>query len=111
MKVFKNYLYNASYQLLALILPLITGPYISRVLGPNGVGINTYTYNIANWFVMIGSIGIAYYGNKQIASSRTDIQTLSINFFEIFIMKAITVAVSLVVYMIFIHSEGKYFTD
>ncbi|KRN45520.1 polysaccharide biosynthesis C-terminal domain-containing protein [Limosilactobacillus ingluviei] len=110
MKVFKNYLYNTSYQLLALILPLITGPYISRVLGPNGVGINTYTYNIANWFVMIGSIGIAYYGNKQIASSRTDIQTLSINFFEIFIMKAITVAVSLVVYMIFIHSEGKYFT-
>ena len=40
MRVIKNYLYNAGYNILALILPLITGPYIGRVLKPEGVGIN-----------------------------------------------------------------------
>ena len=43
MKVIKNYLYNAGYQILNMIIPLITVPYISRVLGAHDVGINEYT--------------------------------------------------------------------
>ena len=43
MKVIKNYLYNVVYQILLLLVPLITVPYISRVLGPDLVGINSYT--------------------------------------------------------------------
>lgn len=43
----KNYLYQLSYQILALIIPLITTPYISRVLGAEGIGIYSFTYSIA----------------------------------------------------------------
>ena len=42
-KVVKNYLYNLSYQILILIVPLITTPYVSRVLGAKGVGTFSYT--------------------------------------------------------------------
>ena len=38
----KNYLYNVSYQILLLLTPLITTPYISRVLGADGVGQVSY---------------------------------------------------------------------
>ena len=43
MKVIKNYLYNAGYQILLMFAPLITTPYVSRVLGAHAYGINTYT--------------------------------------------------------------------
>ena len=46
MKVLKNYLLNSSYQLLIVIIPIITIPYISRVLGTTAIGLNTFTYAI-----------------------------------------------------------------
>ena len=42
----KNYIYNLVYQILTLILPLITTPYISRVLEAEKIGIYSYTYSI-----------------------------------------------------------------
>ena len=42
--VVRNYMYNLIYQVLILILPLVTTPYLSRVLGPENVGIYSYTY-------------------------------------------------------------------
>ena len=108
MKVIKNYLYNVSYQLLALILPLITGPYVSRVLGPSGVGINTYTYNIANWFVLIGSIGVGLYGNQQIAYVRGDRRKLTRYFWEILLMKSATIIAAFVIFISYVITIGSY---
>ena len=52
MKVFKNFIYNVLYQVLIMILPLITAPYIARVLGAEKIGIYSYTYSIAYYFVL-----------------------------------------------------------
>ena len=38
----KNYLYNAAYQLLVLLCPIVTAPYLSRVLGAENLGIYSY---------------------------------------------------------------------
>lgn len=108
MKLIKNYFYNTSYQLLTLVLPLITGPYVSRVLGPYNVGINSYTYTIANWFVLFGSIGVAYYGNRQIAYVKNDKRELSINFWEILIMKSITIFLAFIIFLMYIVFVGRY---
>ena len=54
--VVKNYMYNLIYQILILILPLVTTPYLSRVLGAEGVGIYGYTYAIVTYFVLFGSL-------------------------------------------------------
>lgn len=42
----KNYILNTAYQVLTLITPLITAPYISRILGPERVGIYSYTASV-----------------------------------------------------------------
>ncbi|OXC06749.1 hypothetical protein AYP76_03215 [Ligilactobacillus agilis] len=52
MKLIRNYLYNAGYQMLALIIPFITAPYISRTLKPHGVGIYADTNAWIQWFVL-----------------------------------------------------------
>ena len=66
----KNFIYNVIYQILILILPLITMPYVSRVLGADGVGIYSYTYSIAYYFMIIAMLGLNNYGNRTIAKVR-----------------------------------------
>lgn len=108
MRVVRNYLYNAGYQVLAIILPLITAPYISRVLGAHGVGINAYTNSLMTYFTLIASVGIGYYGNRQIAYLREDKQKMSQTFWEIQIVKTCTTLFSLIIFCIFVYFYGKY---
>ena len=54
MKVIKNYLYNAGYQILLMLAPVLTTPYVSRVLGANNNGINTYTNGWVTFFYLAG---------------------------------------------------------
>ena len=100
MKIIKNYFYNVGYQVLALILPLITTPYVSRVLGPDGVGINAYTNSIVQYFILLASLGISLYGNREIAYVRDNEEKLAITFWEIQSLKLITTTVSLIVFLI-----------
>lgn len=85
MKIIKNYLYNAFYQIFVLLVPLVTIPYLARVLGPTGVGINSYTNSIMQYFIVFGSIGVDLYGNRQVAFVRNDPKKLTKTFFEIFL--------------------------
>lgn len=108
MKVIKNYLYNASYQLLAIILPLITAPYVSRTLKPRGVGIYSYTNSLIQWFTILAILGIDLYGQKQIASVRDNKKKLSITFWEIQIIKTLFTIVSFFLLYCFISVYQKY---
>lgn len=111
MKVLKNYLYNAGYQILVLIVPLITTPYVNRILGPHGVGINAYTNTIIQYFILFGSIGIALYGNRQIAYSRDNKYKMSVNFWEIQIVKVLCILVAIIVFFVYLIliSHYKYY--
>lgn len=94
MKVIRNYLYNAGYQLLLVILPLVTATYISRVLTKTGVGINAYTNSIITYFILFGSLGINLYGNRQIAYQRENKLEMSRTFWEITILRVVTVVLA-----------------
>ena len=74
MKILKNYLYNAAYQVIAIIIPLITVPYISRILGSEAVGINSYTNSIMTYFVLFANLGMTVYGNRTIAYYRDSLE-------------------------------------
>lgn len=110
MKVVKNYLYNASYQIFVLIIPLITTPYLARVLGPTGVGINSYTNSIIQYFVLFGSIGVNLYGNRQVAYAQGERKELTATFFEIFFMRIITIFVAYLVFLVFLVIVQEYRT-
>lgn len=95
----KNFLYQSAYEILVIILPLITSPYISRVLGPENLGIYSYTYSIAYYFSLFASLGIKYYGNRRIAQARNSKQELSKVFSEILYIHLITSCIILVIYL------------
>ena len=108
--ILKNYIYNALYQAIVLIVPLITTPYISRVLGSSGVGIYSFTYSITYYFVLLGALGFGYYAQREIARHQTDKKKQTIIFWEIQICKLLSVSVALVINIILIFSNvyGDY---
>lgn len=108
MQLIKNYLYNVFYQLFILIVPLITMPYISRVLGPTGSGINYLTSANTQYFILLGSLGITLYGNRQIAYLRDNKQRVSQAFWEIFLLRCLMTLVALISFYIFVYFNHTY---
>lgn len=100
MKVIKNYLYNAGYQILLMLAPVITTPYVSRILGANNNGINTYTNGWVTFFYLAGQLGISLYGNREIAYQRNDKQKRSQIFWEIVSLQLLTSTIALIAYVV-----------
>ena len=104
----KNYIYNTLYQILTLITPLITTPYISRVLGANGLGIYSYTNSIVTYFTLFAALGTVSYGQREIAMHRDSPEDSSRLFWEIEILSIVTTSVALVAWLIWILISTKY---
>lgn len=112
MQVVKNFLYNLSYQLLVVLLPLITIPYVSNVLGAEGIGDYAFTFANTQYFVIFGMVGIALYGNRQIAYVREDKKKLKNTFYSIYLLQLIMTSISLLMFLLFIlmFEQGRYKT-
>ncbi len=104
----KNYIYNMVYQVLILILPLVTTPYLSRVLGAEGIGIYGYTYSIVTYFILFGSLGVALYGQREIAYAQENLEARKKVFIEVNIFRFITIAIATVFYYFFFIKGEKY---
>ncbi|WP_100486858.1 flippase [Sporolactobacillus pectinivorans] len=108
MNIAKNYIFNVIYQIVTLFVGLVTVPYISRVLGSSGVGINAYTNSIIQYFILAGTIGISLYGNRAIAYVRDDKQKLSRVFWGIFVLKLITTCLAYLIFLLFLSMTKEY---
>lgn len=107
MKIVKNYLYNVGYNVLILLTPLLTVPYISRVLGPTGVGINATTNSVITYFLLAGTVGITIYGNREIAFIRENKSRMSQTFWEIEFLQITTITLAYVAFVIFLYFQNS----
>lgn len=104
----ENYIYNLIFQILSLLLPFITTPYISRVLQPENVGIYSYTYSIVSTCILFGSLGTAVYGQREIAIAGEDRKKISELFWEIFYLKVITMTIAIACFIVIAVNSSKY---
>lgn len=100
----KNYFYVVIYNILSVITPLITAPYISRVLGTEGVGTYSYYYAITYYFTLIAKLGLTNYGTRRIAEVRNDNKKLTDEFTSIYAMQMFITALVTIVYFILVFS-------
>lgn len=84
----KNIVYNFGYQLLVLALPLVTAPYLSRVIGAEGIGAYSYSYSVATYFVYFVMLGLNNYGNRAVATVQHDREARTRVFWSIYAMQA-----------------------
>lgn len=64
-----NFLWNASYQVLRIAIPLVTIPYLTRVLSVDSLGAYSYTYTVANYFTFFCLLGVNQYGSRECAKA------------------------------------------
>lgn len=95
-----NYLYNLIYQITAILLPLITMPYVARVLGPQAVGTNSITNANTQYFMLLGTLGITMYATKKIATVRENTRKLRQTFWEIFFIQFIGCMISYSIFVV-----------
>lgn len=101
----KNYLFSLAYQILTLITPFITTPYVSRILGANGIGISSYVSAVVFYFTLIAALGTATAGQREIAYCRDDKERRSQAFWNAEILNILSVIVSCFIYAIFIRFQ------
>lgn len=98
----KNFIYNIVYQLFILVAPLVVTPYVSRVLGAEGVGLYSYANSIVSYFLLVAVLGTATYGQRAISYVQDNKEARSRAFWEIFILRAITSIITLAAYAAFV---------
>lgn len=95
----KNFIFRASYEVLLLLTPFITTPYIARVLNSDGLGIVSYTGSIMAFFTMFAALGTPQYGMREIARNRDNPEKATQLFWEIELLTVLTSSVCLLVWI------------
>ncbi len=97
--------YQSVYQVMALLVPLITTPIVSRALGAEKLGVYSYSYAIAHYFVIFSMLGISNYGSRTIAQQRDYFDKTVVNFWSLYKLHALLTAICIsffYVYVLFI---------
>ena len=95
-----NIFLNISYQLIIVLVPFFTSPYLSRTLGAEVTGIYSYTYSIAYYAILFGILGFTHYGNRCIARCRDDAEKLRKTFWTLYYLQLISFSISISVYCV-----------
>lgn len=103
----KNLVFNILLNISSAIFPLITAPYVSRVLDPDGVGLFNFSYTYANYFCLIALLGIPTYGVREISKIRDDKVAMSSFVSSMFSISLITTVVISAIYLLSIALIGQ----
>lgn len=98
----RNLGYQTVYQILSVCLPLITTPYLSRVLGASNLGQFSYIGSVTNYFTLFAMLGVTNYGTRTIAESSGDRRQVSRDFWNIFLFQFLTSLAALGAYLVFV---------
>lgn len=106
----KNIVYNVVFQILNIIVPIFTAPYVFRILGKEGIGLYGYSYSIAHYFSLFCMLGILNYGNREISMVSSNLERKSEIFWQIYSIQFIAGLISLISYFLFISCfEASYY--
>ena len=95
----KNAFYSFLKAFMTLIFPIITFPYASRILLPEGIGKVNFANSIISYFVMLGSLGIGTYGTREIAKNKENKLEVSKILKELLLINFITTLIATVLFV------------
>ena len=96
----RNYIYHVIYNILMIITPLVTAPYLSRVLEADGIGTASFVASIVNYFLLFADMGSGGCGQREISYVRDDPYKLSQVFWEFQTLRLINVIICTVLYLL-----------
>lgn len=96
MGVKRDFGYNFILTICNYIFPLLTYPYVSRILGVTNIGICNFVDSIINYFILFSMLGVGSYGVREIAKWKNDQQKLNEVFSNLFLVNVLMTIVSTV---------------
>lgn len=107
----KNIFYSSILTVSGCFFPLITFPYVSRVLGVNNIGICNFVDSIVQYFIYFSMMGVMTVGIREVARTKGDKKQLSKTYSELLTLNLIVTAIMIVVLLmctIFIPQLHEY---
>lgn len=93
----KNFFYSSILTSANYIFPLLTFPYVSRVLGVTNIGICNFVDSIIHYFILFSMMGIGVVGIREVAKYRDNRQKLDKTFSSLFWLNTITTTIALII--------------
>ena len=106
--LFKNTIYNFLYTGINLLFPIVTSPYISRVLGVSNIGKVNFATSIINWFILFAVFGTTTYGIREVAKIRDNNDKLNKLFSELLIINGILSCLILTLYYFLVFNINQF---
>lgn len=106
-----NYIMNTTLTISSILFPLISFPYVSRVLNPDGIGRVSFAMSFISYFSMIAQLGIPTYGIRECAKFRDDQEQLSTFVKEIILINSITCIITYIAFIICVLSINRLRSD
>ena len=103
----KNLSLQTIFQILNTFIPLITSPYLSRVLAAEKLGIFSYTQSVVNYFTLFAMLGGINYGTRAIAACKGDIKQRSATFWSIYLLQFTISLLALTSYLLYTYFYVK----
>ncbi|MBT2257843.1 oligosaccharide flippase family protein [Priestia megaterium] len=105
--IIRNYSLNFGYQIIVLLIPFISIPYLSRVLGPNNLGVESFTTSLTSIFISIVNAGTIIYSTRQVAALKSKKELLVTEVYNIVLFRFLLGLISIIIF-IFIILHSKY---
>lgn len=102
-----NFIYNASLRILNIVFPLITFPYIARILSPEGIGKIDFSLSIVQYFIMFSQVGIPTYAIRECAKHRDNKKMLSKTVQEILLINFIMIVFAYLILFVMTFSVSE----
>ena len=100
--VSKNMLAKMALNILNVVLPLITGPYLAHILDVDLYGQYNQAFGVISWFVPFASLGIYNYGIRVISQAKKDPHRLETLFTSLFAMGSISTCLVFGLYLVYV---------
>lgn len=104
----RNYLYTLLMQVVSMLTPLVTAPYVARVLGSDGVGTYSYVLSVATVFSLFAALGLSAYGLREVSRVRDDPEAVSRLFWELTLLRFGTTLLTGAVYALLCLWVGEW---
>lgn len=107
-KLKSNIVFNAITQLIVVLVPLITAPYVARKLNVELIGNYNYCYSIISIFALFANVGISTTGVSFVGKSKNNRKELSKTFYELMIVRLLFTFITIIIFLIFLFFTNEY---
>ena len=109
MSLKKNFIYSSILTTSQYLFPLLTYPYVSRVLGVTNIGVVNYVDSLVNYFILFSMLGMSVIGIREIATANVGKESLSRAFWGLFTLNGITTLIALIALIVCIYTIPEFY--